>query len=216
MRKLFAFGLLAAGCATTGPSERGINPYFVSGAFYLQRQKPAEAARRFYFAVQEEPDNPLYRYFYGLALLEKGDTAMAEAQWKRILEISPGDPAASEALGQLYLAQGRPEKALEVYRALLKFNPAHECLARLGMARAFLALGQVDSSYAQAVQVLTASPFSAEAWFILGVFYAQVGERERAIEVLRKALEIDPSVKFKIEAEPNLRDLRRALYVQEG
>ncbi len=207
--------LLAFGCASSGVRE-GINPYFVSGSLYLQRQKPAEAARRFYFAVQEEPDNPLYRYFYGLALLEEGDTASAESEWRRVLEIAPGDPAASEALGSLYLAQGRPEKALEVYKELLRANPAHEALARLGMARSYMAMGELDSSYVQAVQVLTASPFVPEAWFILGVFYSQVGEEDRAVEALRKALEIDPSIKFKIDAEPRLKGIRRVLYVQEG
>ena len=211
-----ALGLLAAGCAGLGARQRGVNPYFVAGSFYLQRHKPAEAARRFYFAVQEEPDNPLYRYFYGLALLEKGDTAGAEAQWRRVLELSPGDPAASEALGGLYLAQGRPEKALEVYRELLRDNPAHESLARLGMARAYLAMGEVDSSYAQAVMVLTTSPFAAEAWYILGVFYAQLGDDQRAVEALRKAVELDPNMKFRIEGDERLKDIKGALHVQEG
>ena len=84
------------------------------------------------------------------------------------------------------------------------------------MARSYLAMDELDSSYVQAVQVLTTSPFVPEAWFILGVFYSQVGEEDRAIEALRKALEIDPSIKFKIDAEPRLKGIRRALDVQEG
>ncbi len=65
----------------------------------------AEAAIR--AAVESDPRNSVYPNSYGLMLRYTGDTAGAETQFRKALEIAPSHPWAAQNLTGLLMAQGQ-------------------------------------------------------------------------------------------------------------
>ncbi|HXE75549.1 MAG TPA: tetratricopeptide repeat protein [Candidatus Xenobia bacterium] len=62
------------------------------------------------------------------------DTERAEAAYRKGLELFPAYPLAQEHIAELRAAQGRAPEAIQIYRTLLKANPAPEF--RLALADA--------------------------------------------------------------------------------
>jgi tetratricopeptide (TPR) repeat protein len=79
------------------------------GLVYYKRSLYAEAARTYGKVVRMEPGNALYRYRYGLALLESGDRKAARAELTAALEMKP-TPADRASIEQALVAarESRP------------------------------------------------------------------------------------------------------------
>lgn len=57
--------------------------------------------------------------------LRKGDFDKARGQLKEAFALAPGDPTAIELLGDVYLAQGEQEKAVQLFERALERFPKH-------------------------------------------------------------------------------------------
>ena len=96
-----------------------------------------------------------------------------------------------KSLGDLYMAQGLPVLASELYRNAISLD-AWWPQAQLGLARAFETLGQTDAALAQLEQAVAAAPGYAEASVQLADFYEQQGEAAQALELYRATAQAHP------------------------
>ncbi|HEX4955911.1 MAG TPA: tetratricopeptide repeat protein [Thermoanaerobaculia bacterium] len=71
------------------------------GALYQLALKPGDARPLLERAVALAPENPLAHFDLAQAASELGDLAQAEASWRRVLELSPGDLASALAVAKL-------------------------------------------------------------------------------------------------------------------
>ncbi len=101
----------------------------------------------------------------GLALLAEGRLSPAEREYRRALEVRPGDALSLLRLGEL-----------EIRRALI---PGHE--SRLHEAEAHLE------------RALALDPELASGWEKLGEAFQRAGDPPRARQALERALELEPS-----------------------
>lgn len=96
---------------------------------------------------------------YWAAALEAGkDFKGAEAQLRRMCELTPQDPEAYNDLGRLLLAAGRPQDALAVLDRALQVAPDHPS-ATTNRGSAFQALGrraEAEASYRRALSLAPA------------------------------------------------------------
>jgi cytochrome c-type biogenesis protein CcmH/NrfG len=69
----------------------------------------------------------------------------AQAYYERYLAIKPGDPSVLTDLGTMYLSNRQVDKALEIYRGVLKDNPTF-FQAQFNLAIALRAAGQSDAA----------------------------------------------------------------------
>jgi tetratricopeptide (TPR) repeat protein len=129
------------------------------------------------------------------ALLEQiGDPIRALAMREEIVERSTEDSAARLALGNLYLAYGRPQDAVEQYQAGLAGDasaPPGELLLRL--AEAFQALGQWDDAEGTLLAASQQAPNDYTTRLRQGQFYLARGRFAEATTALAQAREIDPA-----------------------
>jgi len=84
---------------------------------------------------------PTVRFMIGTALYERGHTAEAEEQYRRLLERQPGNGAAHVALAEALLSQARYADAAEVAGALADDAP-HAAAARRSELFARLVAGE--------------------------------------------------------------------------
>jgi len=201
MRKGLVILTLLAACTPLHRRAGAVEVDFVVANRLHQEGKAAEALPYYRSAVAKEPRNPLYLYYYGVALAETGDTTRATEAFEIILRANPGDALAADALGTIYMVRGELREAIELYNALEKANPGYRSLARVRKARAYLMLSETDSLFAEASGALKDSPFSPEAWYLLACYYSRAGDRDNALRALENAIDLDNSLRKKARAD---------------
>jgi parvulin-like peptidyl-prolyl isomerase/tetratricopeptide (TPR) repeat protein len=128
-----------------------------------------------------------------------------------------------ELLGDLYMERQEYQKAQEAYRASLK--AANRTAVEVKLGRAYLADGKLDEAESTFQSVLARYIYSEEAHLGLGDVYKARGEREKALESYRQALDLSTDYESREEAalrilELDPQDLRTrfrlaALYLDE-
>ena len=117
------------------------------GWVQLNQSKPQEALETFYQVAQlahADPKSQLFRaakHDFVRAYAEVGRADKAYPAFKRVDGASAFDMLA--ALGDLYLGQGKADKAIYVYREMLRERPASPlaCAWEYNVARAMLTVG---------------------------------------------------------------------------
>jgi tetratricopeptide (TPR) repeat protein len=84
----------------------------------------SNSAESLLFCAEPGRTGYLARYNLGVVLLKRGQAAAAEAEWQAALAERPDYAEALAALGGLYAAQGRSDKANELL-VRLQANPAN-------------------------------------------------------------------------------------------
>ena len=127
--------------------------------------------------------SPTVSNLYGYSLLEDGAFEQALEQFEGVASESPNEANPWDSLGEGYLANGRPDKALEAYSRALAIAPRfHHSL--LGRGLALAALGRYDEA------LENESPDFRIHAFLL----SRVGRYRQALEILDKgAAEDDDS-----------------------
>jgi tetratricopeptide (TPR) repeat protein len=112
---------------------------------------------------------------YGYSLLESGAFDQAVEQFQAVANGSPGEANPWDSLGEGYLANGMPDKALEAYSRALAIDSTFEA-SILGRGLALAALGRYDEALEHA------SPdFRVQAFLL-----SRVGRYREAAGVLEK------------------------------
>jgi tetratricopeptide (TPR) repeat protein len=170
-------------------------------AAQIKAGDPAAAADRLGGVLKKDPGNAPARALHGVALLELGRTAEAEAELRKATLAMPNDYDASFALARLYERTGRPEEAVAQYRhtADLKRESIEPLVAaaRLGLSRQrpLLASGLLDVA-------LQREPRSAEALALYGDSLVARQDPNGARDYYERALEGDgPADRAEIRAK---------------
>jgi len=149
----------------------------------------ADEAEPIYVAVIEGTGKPEYMDAMAEVLAERGDEAGAsawiekgEAIYEAQLAQFP-EAAAGHALGH-YLAFGPEDRALALARANAALRPNGE--ARIQLAEALLASGEIAAARVEIEAVLASAWRSPELYEVAGAIYDEVGEPALA-EVQREA-----------------------------
>lgn len=151
------------------------------GMLYHAYEYWEPAASGYRNAQHLDPDNPDWPYYLGLVAQTLGDPELAEASFKRVLELRPADDLALARLGETYLETGRLEVAHEQFARSLEIN-ARNFRALLGEGRRALELNDYGAavSYLERASAIDAS--STQVNHALGLAYRGAGQTDKARE----------------------------------
>jgi Flp pilus assembly protein TadD len=110
-------------------------PLLALGISRLESGDPASAAGIFQDARNVEPDDFRTHYLYALALTKKGNNrAEAVVTLRKAIELNFQDARSHTLLGQLLLAEERPNEAASEWERALKIEPENQtALYQLGL-----------------------------------------------------------------------------------
>ncbi len=98
--------------------------------------------------VEAQPGAALPRNAYGYALLEASRFKQALDQFETYAQLSPHQPNPYDSLGEVHLAMGLPEKAIEYYSRSLAIESGFY-QSHTGRAAGLAMLGQFDAAIAE-------------------------------------------------------------------
>lgn len=164
-----------------------INAYLRSAALY-QKQGNLDAALAAFKKVAEiSPNNPSRHFSIGNILIQKGD--MARAQEAFTLAVKQEAAMASEIAEEL-MKSGKDDMAEHFFRtSLVKQGNNIHVYNRLGIA--LRRQGKWKEAVLEYEAAIKIDPRDAAIHFNLGKACMEGGQKERAYQAFRKALELD-------------------------
>jgi tetratricopeptide (TPR) repeat protein len=180
-----------------------------------EQEQAFEMLRR----AEEELSAPFNRSIplgYLDVYLELGDAdaaerALAEVEaWIEAEQAERRRDLVLNARGRIQALRGAYEEALDNYRRSLELAPANTYTKRR-IARCYRELGRLGEAETYLKQHLVTTPNNPHANYELALVYADMGDRVRALQHLRTALEVwsdaDPAFKPAREARAKLAEL---------
>jgi tetratricopeptide (TPR) repeat protein len=143
--------------------------------------------------MSSQPDSPEGYLFRAQAEIFRKQFATAEEYINRALQKSPGDPAASIALGRLRLAQNNPAEAQKAFQqALDQDQTSYEAVA--GLMDVSLIQKQPDKAAALAKSQIDKYPNNSGFHYLLGHVMAEQKNDPAGAEVeFKRSAELDKS-----------------------
>ena len=134
-------GLLTAGCS--GEDEPPVGSLEVALQAH-QEGRLDEAVDLYKAVIAEEPENKFAWYNLGLIHQTRGQKNLAEAEYRRSLEIDPAFVPALFNLAILRADRDDLEEAIELYRSVLELQPEYAA-AHLNLGFALIEFGDEDA-----------------------------------------------------------------------
>jgi Flp pilus assembly protein TadD len=162
------------------------------GKLYLAEGRTAEAEEQFRQSVEIEPNVTGYGNL-GLIHWRRGDSKLAEQEWREALRLAPNDASILNNLGLACTKQERYAEALAFFRKAIELKPDDPSPhSNLGIA--YEKTGQNASAETEFRAALSLSPQqdSSRAHFKLGALYLAQGRRAEALREYQAGLKSDP------------------------
>jgi adenylate cyclase len=177
-------------------------------------QRYAEAAAKFERAIELDPNLFDAHYYYGRSCFKSGDLEKSLRLFRQAQSVRPEDYQAVylEALVLMQLrglndARDAYQRGLESSQKHLAVNP-HDARAYVLGAGAFARLGEIERAREWAERAMWMAPDDDAILYNAGCALAVVGEEERALDALQRAIHAGLSGGDWIPQDPDWERLR--------
>jgi len=169
---------------------------YTLGLAYLKQHQFTLAQQIYQRMVVQLGDRPQLRIIFGRAYRETGFLAEAVEEFKRAVVLDPHFPRAHYYLGLTYLLKdgaARLPDAEEEFKAELASNP-DEFFANYYLGIVHLMNRKWDLALPLLQKATAIQPANADPYFHLGQAYQGLEKYKEAIDVLRKSIDLNPSI----------------------
>jgi tetratricopeptide (TPR) repeat protein len=162
---------------------------------YVLLDDYADAIKWLQSAVERDPKNKDAWYYLGRAFYTKSRRGEAREAFLTVLSLDPQDSRAENNLGLIYETDGRPDAAMEAYRAAIAWqqqsqHPSEQPYVNLG--NLLMEQGRIKEALAPLAKAVELAPKNAFCHMILGGAYRQNGELDQAQQELETATKLEP------------------------
>lgn len=162
-------------------------------AFYMLG-KFAKSESDYLRAVELDPNEQEYFHWLGLSQLYQSKYKQAVASYTKAINLNPEGKIVFNTLsyrGDVYLALGYPEKALDDTANAIKLAPS-ECYPYVVRASAYNMMGETKSALDSARKAVELGNDSIVAYQTRAQIYQDIGDFDNALADAIKALSIKP------------------------
>ena len=166
------------------------------GLALLISERYDDAEEEFETAVAKNPNLFDAWHYYGLACSSRGDHEKAAKMYARASEVNPADFQSPLFLAQTLASLGRKQDEMRVRLGALgtlerhiKLNP-HDTRALYCGAQNLYRVGERDKAIAMAEQALKQAQDEPVVLYNVACFYVVQGDKERAIDLLERAVNL--------------------------
>lgn len=167
---------------------------YTLGISYLVNRRVDAAKQLFDRMLQEFGNQPQLHIVIGRAYRESGLLPEAIEEFRKAIALDPGFPRAHYYLGLTYLldeGQSKLSEALDEFKIELAANP-DEYFANYYLGIVYIFQRKWDLAVSFFQRASTIQPHNPDPYFQLGQAYQELDKHEQAIEVLNKAIALNP------------------------
>ncbi len=158
---------------------------------YRGRGREADLQGSILAALAVNERSVMHHNWLGLILMQRGDAAGAEREFRRALALAPDFGGTMANLGSLYGRTGRLDEAVTVLRRALRIEPRN-LEAQVNLGAALAKLGRLDEAIESLEAARRMGMESVDLLNAVGLAYAQSGRKQEAIGALGKSLTLSP------------------------
>jgi TolB-like protein/cytochrome c-type biogenesis protein CcmH/NrfG len=162
--------------------------FFGAGEFRAMNEKAQEAASK---AMDLEPESATAIAVLAGVEINIGDIEMAEALFKRAIELAPNESAARVGLARLLIRRNDRHEAIELLDEALTRDPLSPNVHRL-LSDQHRILGDYDTAIDHLRRIRDIEPDSPLAWYAEASLEFERGNWARALLQYQRAHELDP------------------------
>jgi len=178
------------------------------------RKNFEESDREFDMAISRNPQLYDAYYYYARTCFSRGEHAKAARLFEEALRVRPEDFQAAALVSSVYRSLG-PEEKYRGFLRLTRDNVSRHLELHPDDARAYYMggtalhlLGEAAKGEAWVARALELDPGNVGTYYNVSCLYSQIGQHDRAIDLLRKAVDLGFAHKDWIENDPDLEPLR--------
>lgn len=165
-------------------NEREFDRLMAEGDQAMAADRPFQAIEAFSGAIARKPDSVLAHFKRGSVYQSENELEAALRDLRSAADLDPGSQRVMESLGDVNVALGRHERAVERYEAFLTLDDRNaRVLYKLGLSR--YRAGRVSTAAEPLQQALSIDPNLGDAYYVLGLVQRDLDQ----IPAARKSLE---------------------------
>lgn len=177
--------------------------YFVFAGGFANRINQQDLAINYLNrALELSPKKQTIIFELGAAYLAKGDTAKAMELFKEAYDLEPNSPESQiiYALGGIY--SGNPEIVSEMFEKLGE----EKVLFDNRIVTSYINIGDVQSAINILTERINRDPSNLQHKLTLASVYADIGQKDMAIELINEVIKLDPN--FKTQGEQYIQQIQ--------
>jgi Flp pilus assembly protein TadD len=154
--------------------------HLILGKAYLNRQENAEAIKELNLAAARDASLPFVHFNLGMAHARLGDDdALAEAEFRKDIEIEPDVADDYAQLGLLYVRDQKKEEAERAFEEALRREP-RMATARLGLAQLYFGEKKFALALREADAAVRLAPDNQNVHYLRGRILTRLGRQSEA------------------------------------
>jgi protein O-mannosyl-transferase len=174
----------------------GLNPDYTAAIINLanlfQRQgNYPQSVALYQKAISLDPRDPDVWVNLGNLYLQLALTQRAKSAYENAIALKANDVEAIVGLGAMFQRSGDFSDAEQAYRRAIAVDPS-QASAYCDLGALFLQQGNLPAAGKELTRAIEHNSSYAPAYFDLGVLYEQTGRRDLAIDMYKKAVNIQP------------------------
>lgn len=208
---LFVAGAGVAGALAFSAltNEREFDRQIALGDQAVADQRPFQAIEAYSGAIARNPDSMLAHLKRGSVYHSQNQLDVALRDLRRATELDPGALRAIELLGDVNVALGRGDRAIEQYETFVSLDERNaRVLYKLGLAR--YKDGRLQAALDPLKQALSLEPALGEAYYVIGLVQRDLDELPAARKSLEEATRRSPA------SQTSAREALADVYSLEG
>ena len=207
MNRLAEAGMAKASAAPPPEATaRDVAILLNEGIQHAENQAYEKALASFDACLKLEPRNARALNDMGAALCKLGRYNDGEQYFRRAIEADPRLADGHCNLGGMLFGRGQPQAAESCLRRALKLDPNHVD-ARATLGSTFLSRGRVGEAKLHFERALKIAPSQRMASLGMARIAAAEGQFDKAEEILKGILEVEPDMSSALAAIPALRKM---------
>jgi Flp pilus assembly protein TadD len=190
-------------------------------AVHVARGRYAAAAEEYRRALEVQPFDATVHNKLGICYQQLDDDALARREYERALELDPGYAEVWNNIGTLEHARKRFKQAVRAYKKAIEAKPGHANFWK-NLGSAYLALRQEERAFEAYQEAFRLDPTILESQgpgipaagidvgtqsFYLAKLLAANGQKDPALEFLRRAKEAGFRDWDRVRSDPAFRDV---------
>jgi type IV pilus assembly protein PilF len=185
--------LLLAACGISREDRQKATLHYNMGVHHVQQGDPTSGLRELLEAEKYNPEDPEIQYFLGAAYGSKELYSQAIDHFQRALALNPKFTDAHKAIGDIHLATGEWNKAIQEYeivlRDILYLKPFY-VWNNLGWA--YYKKGDLPKATDCFRRAIALKPDFGLAYYNLGFALRDAGRPEEAAKAFREVVRLAP------------------------